>query len=93
MTGRELIVYILENGLEDEQVFQNGNLLGFMNTLEAAMKFGVGTSTIDTWVALGKLQCISIGGLRFIPANVINPKERIEDENNTNDSRVIHVID
>lgn len=80
MTGRDLIIYILKNGLENEPVFQNGNLLGFMNTLEAAMKFGVGTSTIDTWIRLGKLESISIGEIKLIPANAINPKERMENE-------------
>lgn len=82
MTGRDLIIYILSNGLEDKPVFQNGDLLGFMNGLEAAMKFGVGTSTIDAWTRLGVLESITIGGVRFIPAIVPNPKERIEHESN-----------
>lgn len=27
MTGRELIIYILENGLEDEQIIQDGMIV------------------------------------------------------------------
>lgn len=38
MTGRDLILYILENHLEDEQVFEEGNLLGFITIIEAAEK-------------------------------------------------------
>ena len=87
MTGRDLILYILENGLEDEPVFQNGNLLGYMNTLEAAKKFGVGTFTIDTWIRLKMIDSISIGGLKFIPANTKDPKERMEHESNSFDIR------
>ena len=30
MTGRELIVYILENGLENEPIFKNGKPIGFI---------------------------------------------------------------
>ena len=36
MTGRDLIVYIMLNKLEDEQVFKDGKLLGFLTEAEAA---------------------------------------------------------
>lgn len=85
ITGRDLIIYILQNGLENEAVFENGRLLGFMNVAEAAIKFGVGGSTIDTWIKMGLLDSIRIGNLTFIPANATNPKERINDERNNND--------
>ena len=29
MTGRDLIIYILENGLEDKEVLDGGKILGF----------------------------------------------------------------
>ena len=30
MTGRELILYILQNGLENEEVFKDGIFVGFI---------------------------------------------------------------
>lgn len=69
MTGRELIIYILSNGLEDEQVYENGRLLGFMTPSEAAVKFEVGLATILAWAKLGMLTSIEIGGEIYIPAN------------------------
>ena len=39
MTGRDLIMYILSNGLENEPIYENGKILGFMNEMEAAIKF------------------------------------------------------
>ena len=35
MTGRELILYILSNGLENEPVFKDGKFIGFMTEEEA----------------------------------------------------------
>lgn len=46
MTGRDLIIYILANGLEDEEVFQDGKFIGFVTAGEAAAKLGVGVATI-----------------------------------------------
>ena len=41
MTGRDLIIYILENGLEDEPVFKDGKFIGFITTGEAAVQCNV----------------------------------------------------
>lgn len=67
MTGRDLIIYILENNLEDKPVFEDGKLLGFMNTKEAALKFGVGSGTIEAWIKLNKISHIFIGNEFYIP--------------------------
>lgn len=69
MTGRDLIIYILQNDLEDEPIFEDGKLLGFMTVAQAAMKFEVGVSTVLTWVSLGWLPGIKIGSTIYIPAN------------------------
>ena len=69
MTGRELIIYILENGLEDEQVFENGNFVGFINVLEAAKKFNVGSDTREMWASRKRLRTIKINNTIYIPAN------------------------
>ena len=39
MTGRDLIIYILENNLENEPVYKDGRLLGFLTVTEAAVEF------------------------------------------------------
>ena len=67
MTGRDLIIYILKNNLEDKPVFENGRLLGFMREVEAAVKFEVGIATIKAWVEMGILHGIKIGNEIYIP--------------------------
>ena len=69
MTGRDLIVYILENKLEDERVFSNGTFLGFITPNEFASKKGVGVATVFTWIFRGQLEHVKIGSLYLIPAN------------------------
>lgn len=69
MTGRELIIYILENDLENEPVFQDDKLIGFLSEREAAVKLNVGIETIRTMIELNVLEGISIGNTFYIPAN------------------------
>lgn len=62
MTGRDLIIYILEHKMEDtlftdEEVFK----LIYMDENEAAAKYGVGTATVRAWYATGVLTGFSIG--------------------------------
>lgn len=73
MTGRDLIMYILANGLEDKKVFENGNFIGFMTDVEAAAKFNVGVSTIRAWVGLEWIEAIEIGGQLYIPIDAEKP--------------------
>lgn len=77
MTGRELIIYILENNLEDKPVWENGILLGCMTENDAALKFGVGIATIKAWVELNMIPSIKIGTVVYIPANAQNPIEEV----------------
>ena len=67
MTGRDLIIYILENNLEDKPVIEDDKLLGFMNVHEAALKFDVGTATIDLWYVLKLIPGYEIGEKIYIP--------------------------
>lgn len=66
MTGRDLIMYILANGLEDEPVFKDGKLIGFMTLEEAAAKHNVGAATMRTWAGLGIIDCVRIGDVIYI---------------------------
>lgn len=76
MTARELIVYILSNGLENEPVCKNGKLIGFMTPEEAATKFGVGVATINIWFDLDMLDGIDIGGNLYIPCGAKDPRRK-----------------
>ena len=67
MTGKELIMYILEHNLENEQVFSNGKFLGFLTIEEAAAKFSVGTATVRTWICLGQIEFVYFDGTMYIP--------------------------
>ena len=61
MTGRELVIYILQNNLEDKPIFENGRLLGFMNKQDCALKTGVGLATVEAWFEMGTLPGFKIG--------------------------------
>lgn len=76
MTGRELILYILENNLENEQVFKDGRLLGFYTAAEFAKKWDVGEETVRMWVDLKFVDAIIIYDELYIPSNakIIIPK-------------------
>ena len=73
MTGRDLIIHILQNGLENEPVFKDGRLLGFMTAIEAAVTFDTGLATIQIWFERGLLDGIIIGNELYIPANAKYP--------------------
>lgn len=73
MTGRDLIIYIMQNGLEDKPVFEDGTFLGFMTEQQFAEKMNVGVATVEVWIELGFISnVIRIGDMTFIPT----PKER-----------------
>lgn len=78
MTGRELIAYILENHLEDEQIFKDGRFIGFISLKEAASKFEVGESTVRVWIHMGHLKAFRFNDEIFIPANSENPKNKLK---------------
>ena len=80
MTGKELIIYILQNNLEDEQVFKDGKFIGFLTIEEAAIKMNVGISTIVTLLDQGKLNGIKIG--KFL--HFVCDDENLRKENNGN---------
>ena len=73
MTGRELIMYILENHLEDEPVFQNGTFVGYMSDVKFAEILGVGVATVRAWIMMGRIKdAIMIGDVMFVPTICIN---------------------
>jgi excisionase family DNA binding protein len=73
MTGKELILYILENNLENEPVCKDGKFVGFITAMEAAEQMEVGLATVYTWINQGRLDHIMVGGIVYIPANYTPP--------------------
>ena len=69
MTGRELILYILENNLEDEPVIKDDKIMGFLTSLEASAKFNVGIGTVDAWASLGYIDAVWFMDELLIPVN------------------------
>lgn len=66
MTGKDLIIYILQNNLEDMSVSIDGGFLGFLNTKQAAVKFNVGEATVRIWYQLKAIDGIMIGNELYI---------------------------
>lgn len=72
MTGRDLIIYILQNNLEDEEIFKDGKFIGFVTLSEAAVRLDVGVETVKVSIALGLLEgAIKLGDEYLIPEETI----------------------
>lgn len=77
MTGRDIIIYILKHHLEDEEVFEDGRLLGFVSVMEAAAKCNVGIATVHAWIQEKKIDFIQIGNIIFIPGDFKAPVKEL----------------
>lgn len=66
MTGRELIIYILENDLEDSTLFEDGDVFGFTSVEKAAVELEVGPATINAWIDMFKIKRHVIGNKTYI---------------------------
>lgn len=78
MTGRQLIIYILTNNLEDKELFKDGKFLDFLTVDEVAVKFKVGRAVIKTWNDLGLLEGFEIGDSIFFPKDVADPRKTVK---------------
>lgn len=67
MTGRELIVYILENNLEDREVFEDDKFVGYISFGEAAVDLDVGLATMGALVRIGDVENIQVNGKTYLP--------------------------
>lgn len=75
MTGKELIIYILQNNLEDEIVIKDGIFVWLMNEEEAAANFNVGVATVKAWYRCGMLNGMKIGDHLYFLRNASDPRE------------------
>lgn len=76
MTGRDLILYILANNLEDEPVFKDGKFIGFATVSEVAIQTNVGQATVHAWIHQGRLDSFAVKDGIYIPANYKSPMEK-----------------
>ena len=67
MTGRELILYILENHLEDELVYEDGKFIGYISLGEAAAKLDVGLATVNALIRMNEVEHIRVNGHVYLP--------------------------
>lgn len=81
MTGKELIVYILQNNLENTVVLEDGFFTGFMTESEAAVKFCVGLSTIRIWHQCGLIKGIKVGDSLYFRKDVADPRDTNQNGN------------
>lgn len=75
MTGRDLILYILENRLEDEIVIKDGIFVWLMDENEAAVKFGVGVAQVRAWYITQMLDGTKIGDHLYFLRNAKDPRK------------------
>lgn len=75
MTGKDLIIYILENNLENEVVLKDGVFVGFMDEGEAAAKFDVGVWTIRAWYMIGSIEGYRIGNKLYFRKDMQDPRK------------------
>lgn len=77
ITGKDLIIYILQNGLENDNVFENGIFVGLMSMEEAAVKFNVGVATVEFWYATGIIDGITAGDKIYFRKDLEDPRSII----------------
>lgn len=56
MTGRELIIFILENNFEDVEFTNVCDILGVMTVKQAALKWNTGEATIKNFIRTQKIR-------------------------------------
>jgi len=78
MTGRELMIFILENHLEDVELLRDEqtivDILDLVTVDKKAAECGVGPVTVETWIRTGCMSGIEINGVKYVPAGAERPR-------------------
>ena len=77
MTGKELILYILQNNLEDTIVLDGCFFVGFMTAEEVAVKFGVGVETVRAWYQCRMIEGTKISDSLYFRKDVADPRIKL----------------
>lgn len=73
ITGRDLIILIMQNKLEDDVIFE------LMSEVEAAVKFDVGVATIRAWCDSGYITGgLNIGGTLYFRKDTPDPRKEVK---------------
>lgn len=80
MTGKELILYILQNNLEDTIVIKDGFFIGVLTEEDVAVKFEVGVATVRAWYHCKMIQGTQIGDSLYFRKDVADPRIKIKME-------------
>jgi hypothetical protein len=75
MTGKDLVLYILQNDLENEVVIKDGIFVWLMTEEEAAVKFNVGVATVRAWYVCGMLKGTQIRDRLYFLRNIPDPRK------------------
>lgn len=79
MTGKELIIFILQHNLENKPVFDEfGRLCGFKTVEEIASKLEVGVATVRAWVDIGMLYSVRINNTIYIADDLYGMEDKHE---------------
>lgn len=79
MTGRDLIIYILENNLEDTELFIRDFMPLFITAETAAVRWNCGAATVKAMIDMGKVKGAKVGDKYFVLALESNPFEKRKD--------------
>lgn len=74
MTGKELIVYILEHDLVNEEIFKDNHCALFMTDMEVAALLGTGPSTVRAMYSMGLLRGFEVGNSLFLLKDYVRPR-------------------
>lgn len=65
MTGKDVILYILQNNLENEEVLNPGTSILVIGEVDLAAYNEVGIATVHTWFDQGDFEGFKIGDVVF----------------------------
>ena len=69
ITGRDLIIYILQNNFENEPVVNGWGFLGFWTVDKYAEYYGYGIETVKAKIEMGQIKdAVKIGETYLIPS-------------------------
>lgn len=66
MTGKDLIIYILQHNLLDTPISLDSCFLDMAPAKEVATRFNVGEATVEAWYEMGLMRGVRIGPELFI---------------------------
>jgi len=70
MTGKDLVLFILNNDLLDEQIEDIKLNDSFLTIKEAAIKLGIGYNSLSDMIKLGLVDHIDIDGETYVHKNI-----------------------